>query len=390
MARDRTFWRRFAIGIAVTALLAVVGYVAVRFVAVLVFTVFLYYAVRPIYRFLERFGLPRRVRALLALVLFGIPFVILIAYTLTVVVLETQAFLEAYDLQDQLVDRAVTEIGVDDIDLNELQELVAGGLAQASVTTLLFSLAGTIGLVSGALVRMLLLVVLTYYLLVDGPHFVSWLLETYDESGVLEAYVRAVDPELSLTLFGNIVNVFVTAIVGLATFYAYNAFAPAAVQVPFPALVGALAGIGSLIPVVGIKLVYVPVTLVLAANALLEGDPSLLVPVAVLFGVSAVVVDFIPDFFIRAHISGEGTHTGLLLVAYVVGPIAFGFYGLFLLPIVLILVTNALRVLMPYVLSGEHPETRQSRLPEFESAVREATDGHRRRVTARPSGDDEG
>ncbi|MFC6719196.1 AI-2E family transporter [Natrialbaceae archaeon GCM10025810] len=366
MDNDRTLGRRIAIGAVVVALLLLVAYIALSFVAVLVFAVFLYYAVRPIHRFLARFGLPRRVRAMLALVLFGVPFVILLGYTIAIIVVQTEAFLETYAIQDQVVSRALEEVDLAGLDLDELEQVLTGAAAQASLSTLLVSLAGAVSLVGGVLVQLLIVVVLAYYMLVDGPRLVSWLLETYDESGALEAYVRAVDPELSLTLFGNIVNVFATAIVAVATFYAYNFFAPPTVHVPFPALVGALAGIGSLIPVVGIKLVYIPVTLLLAGNAVLDGNLSLLVPVGVLAAVSAVVVDFIPDFFIRAHISGEETHTGLLLLAYVVGPIVFGFYGLFLVPMLLILAANAVHILLPYALTGDPPGVRQSRLREYD------------------------
>lgn len=366
MEIDRLLGRRVAIGLVVMALFLLLAYVAVQFVAVIVFAVFLYYAVRPIHRTLLRFGISRRLGAGLSLLLFGVPFVILLTYTIAIVVVETLAFVEAYDVEDQVIERALAEIDVAGLDLDELQQVVAGAATQASLWVVIVSLAGAINLVSSAIVQFLILVVLTYYLLVDGPRFVSWLLETFDESGVWAAYVRETDPELSMTLFGNIVNVFITAIVGVTTFYTYNVFAPAVVQVPFPALVGALAGIGSLIPVIGIKLVYVPVTVALAANAWFAGDLSLLVPVAVLFAVSAILVDFIPDFFVRAHVSGDQTHTGLLLVSYIVGPLVFGFYGLFLLPILLILGINAVHVLVPYALSGTLPTSRQLRLTEFD------------------------
>lgn len=365
MEHGRGFGQRIAIGSIVGLLFLLVAYIATRFIAVVVFAVFLYYAVRPIYRVLGRFGLPRRVRAGLALVLFGVPFVILLTYTVAIVVTETQVFLETYDVQNQVVSEALEGIDIIGLDLDELQQVLTGAATQASLSVVLVSLAGAVSVVSSAIVQLLILVVLAYYMLVDGSRFVSWVLETFDESGVLDRYVRTVDPELSLTLFGNIVNVFITAIVGVATFYTYNLFAPSVIHVPFPALIGALVGVGSLIPVIGIKLVYIPVTLLLAVNAWLTGDLSLLIPVAVLAAVSAVVVDFIPDFFIRAHVSGDQTHTGMLLLSYIVGPIVFGFYGLFLVPILLILVINAAHVLLPYVLSGDPPGVRQSRLPEY-------------------------
>ncbi len=366
---DRELRRRIGLGLVVLAIAAVVGYIVWRFVAAVVFAVFLYYAVRPIYRSLERFGLPRRVRAGLALVLFGVPFLLLVGYTVAIVALEIQGVVETYDLQTQLVEGAIEEFGVAGIDLNELQESLAGAGAQASLGVVLVSLGGAVSAVGSALVQMLVIVVVTYYMLIDGPRLVAWIVATFDESGALRRYARAVDPELSLTLFGNIVNVFVTAIVGVSTFYAYNFFVPPTVEVPFPALVGALAGLGSLIPVVGIKLVYVPVTLGLAATAVLSGDLALLVPVGILFGVSAVVIDFIPDFFIRALVSGDRTHTGLLMVSYIVGPVVFGFYGLFLVPIMLVLASNAATILLPYVL-GSTPG-RQSRLEEYREGTPE-------------------
>ncbi|SFS42608.1 AI-2E family transporter [Halostagnicola kamekurae] len=371
MEFDRPFARRAGVGVLVLALFAVVAYVAVRFIAVVVFSVFLYYAVRPIFRSLERFALPRRLRAGLALVLFGVPLVLLVGYTIAIVALEAQSILEVYDVHGPAFVETLERVGVGDFE--ELQSILSGAISQSSLSVIGVSVLGALGVLSSAFVQLLILVVLTYYMLVDGSRFVSWLLERFDDSGVMGEYVRAVDPELSMTLFGNIVNVFVTAIVGVATFYAYNFFAPAAVAVPFPELLGALAGVGSLIPVVGIKLVYLPVTAVLAANAWISGDLSLLVPVGILLVVSAVVVDFIPDFFIRAHISGDQTHTGMLLVSYVVGPVVFGFYGLFLLPIVLILVINATYVLVPYALSGEEPGTRQARLREYATRGGEPT-----------------
>ncbi|MGM0605932.1 MAG: AI-2E family transporter [Halobacteriota archaeon] len=367
MEYDREFLRRFTVGLFVLALFLVVAYVARAFTSVLVFAVFLYYAVRPVHRTLSRFGLPRRVRAVLALVLFGVPFLVLFGYTVAIVVLESQEFVAAYGLEAQLFEQVLAELDVAIPDREAIGDLLAAWSTQASVAPVLAGAIGTLTLVGSTAVQALVTIVLTYYMLVDGPRFTGWLLETFDETGVLERYTVAVDAELSLTLFGNIVNVFVTAIVGVVTFYAYNAIAPATVQVPFPALVGALSGIGSLIPVVGIKLVYVPITIGLAGVAVLSGELHLLVYVGILVAVSAVVVDFIPDFFIRAMVSGDQTHTGLLIVAYIVGPIVFGAYGLFLAPILLVLTINATYVLLPYVLSGEPVQTTQTRLDRYGS-----------------------
>jgi predicted PurR-regulated permease PerM len=361
MPIDPELRRRIAIATVAGALFLVVGYALLAFIAVWVFSVFLYYAVRPIFRFLTRFGLGRRTRAVVSITLFGLPFLVLIGYTATVVALELRRFLDG-----GTADRVIAELNLSGLDLNELEQVLTGQVSQIDVDLVFDTLVGATGILGSLFVQLLLILTATYYLLVDGPRLVSWLVETYDESGTLRRYVRAVDPELSLALFGNIVNVFVAAILSIVTFYAYNALVPALVEVPFPALAGALSGIGSLIPVIGIKLVYVPVTIGLAARAWMASQPELLLPVAALALVSAVLIDFIPDIVIRAQVSSDETHSGLLVIAYIVGPSVFGFYGLFLAPIVLICLTNAVTVLLPYIVSGADPPSTQTTLDRFE------------------------
>ncbi|MFC7006997.1 hypothetical protein ACFQIA_04055 [Halalkalicoccus sp. GCM10025704] len=49
--------RRLGLGLVVLGLFLATAYVVEAFIAVVVFAVFLYYSVRPIHRFLRRFGL---------------------------------------------------------------------------------------------------------------------------------------------------------------------------------------------------------------------------------------------------------------------------------------------------------------------------------------------
>ena len=358
---DRDTRRRLAVGAGLGGLFLLIGYILLSFVTVVVFTVFLYYAVRPIFRFLERFGLGRRVRAILSLVLFGVPFLVLLAYAVAIVAIEVQGFLDA-----DISNRITEELNIGGFDLESLDTMATGEQSGVPVDSLVDSALGAVGAVGSALVQLLLVVIGTYYLLVDGPRLVAWLLATYDDPDIGGRYAEAVDDELSIALFGNIVNVFVTAILAIAVFLLYNLLVTSStIVIPRPALLGALVGIGSLIPVIGIKLVFVPLTVGLGANAWLAGRPDLLGPVAVLFAVSAVVLDFIPDFVIRALVSSEETHTGLLIIAYIVGPTVFGFYGLFLAPILLICTTNAVKILLPYVVSGESGDRIQTTLDRF-------------------------
>ena len=372
--------RRLALGAGVGALFLLIGYVLLAFVTVVVFSVFLYYAVRPVFRFLRRTGLGRRSRAILTLVLFGVPFLVLIAYSVAILAIEVQNFLE-----DDISDQIASELNIGGFDLSAVETAISGEDPQVAVDSLVDAVVSAAGAVGSAFVQLLLVVIITYYLLVDGPRLVEWLLDTYDAPGIARRYVGAVDDELSIALFGNIVNVFVTAIIAIAVFLVYNVLVASTVAVPYPALVGTLVGVGSLIPVIGIKLVYVPLTAGLGVNAWMVDEPELLGPVAVLFVVSAVVLDFIPDFLIRALVSSEETHTGLLIISYILGPAVFGFYGLFLAPILLVCTTNAVKILLPYVVSGNNRSGDQTVLGQF---VR--SDGGRDATEQQPPDDNGG
>ena len=79
----------------------------------------------------------------------------------------------------------------------------------------------------------------------------------------------------------------------------------------------------------------------------LTGDSlSLWVPVA-FFVLTFVVVDAFPDIVIRTYVSKGHINMGLMLLAYVLGTIAFGWYGLFLGPLVLVVFIHFVRRVLP-------------------------------------------
>jgi predicted PurR-regulated permease PerM len=78
-----------------------------------------------------------------------------------------------------------------------------------------------------------------------------------------------------------------------------------------------------------------------------------LVYVAAFIAVAVVVVDTIPDLVLRPYLSGERTHVGLLMLAYIFGPVVFGFYGLFFAPIILALGVTFAHTALPRLLGGD-------------------------------------
>jgi hypothetical protein len=83
-------------------------------------------------------------------------------------------------------------------------------------------------------------------------------------------------------------------------------------------------------------------------------DPAFLWFPAVFFAVSLVVVDTIPDLVLRPYVSGRNLHVGLVMLAYIFGPLLFGWYGIFLGPMILVLVVHFVRIVLPELVAGEH------------------------------------
>ena len=348
----------------------VITYIAYQFVAALTVAVFLYYSTRRFYDLLGRLRLPRRIRAVVVISFLAVPLVLLASYTVVLLILEAREFIEDNPVVETTAQTLPWFEGIEDI-----PELTVEGIFQAYqagdfdpfIDFAIENAAVLTSTVTGFALNLLIIVVVTYYLLIDGSRVHGWLLQ-FDDEAIVREYLETADAELEAVLFGNLLNVIVISLVAIATFIGYNLFVPASAEVPYPALAGALTGIASLIPVVGMKIVYLPLAVVAAVPIVLGGDLSLLVYIVGFVVVALVVVDTIPDLLLRPYLSGERTHVGLLMLAYIFGPIVFGFYGLFLAPILLVLGLTFAQTAMPRLLGAEPTETlpsEQSRLDEF-------------------------
>ncbi|EMA69769.1 hypothetical protein C461_02541 [Halorubrum aidingense JCM 13560] len=351
--------KRFVIALFGLAVAAVTLFIAYRFVAPLTVAVFLYYSTRRLFYELERFKLPARVRAVISLLVIAVPLIALLSYTVLLLLIEARRFIEQYPVAET-IGAENSWVG----DLAELSNPTFDGVLEAyrsgqldPLIELVSEQAGLLAsTLSGLVLNLLITIIVTYYLLLDGSNFHDWLL-MFDDDAVVREYLEAVDAELEAVLYGNLLNVIAISIIAVVTYTGYNVVAPAAVEVPYPALAGALTGIASLIPVIGMKIVYLPLAAATAIPPILSDELALLAYVAGFLVVAAIVVDTIPDIVLRPYFSGKTTHVGLLMLAYIFGPVVFGFHGLFLAPIVLVLALTFADTALIRLLGGNSEDT---------------------------------
>ncbi|WP_227375123.1 AI-2E family transporter [Haladaptatus halobius] len=190
-----------------------------------------------------------------------------------------------------------------------------------------------------------------YYLLKHDDAIADWFRRSFDYHGTAVAFGERVDDQLETIFFGNLITIALTSVIAIATYYGLNLLVESSI-VAYPVLLRMLTVIFTLIPVVGMKLLYVPYTAILLGAAVRNPAVPLWHPV-LYFAVTLAVVDTVPNFFIRSYVSAGSISMALILFAYVLGSIAFGWYGLFLGPIILVLFYNFARLVFPQLVSGE-------------------------------------
>ena len=352
--RERVAW-----WLIFSALGILFAFILYSYVGTIVLGLFVYYATRPIYRRLSHRVRPRSLAAGLSLGTLAFPGILLLAYTVFVSLQQLrelfgvdfdqyESFLGPY--LKQIAGTQNSQVAIHRI-LSNPQRLTRY-LDPHTTSELFISAGGYVGVVVTGLLHVFIALIIAFYLLRDDQKLAHWF--TSQISGTdsaTHAFLEAVDTDLETIYFGNILNAFVVAIVAAITYTLLNSIAPAGLAIPAAVLFGLLTGLASLIPIVGMKLVYVPIGLYLAGRALLSNPQSIWFPLVLLL-ISAVIVDGLTEILLRPYISGRNLHVGLVLFAYILGPLLFGWYGLFFGPLLLVLFVHSIRIILPELLHG--------------------------------------
>jgi len=357
---DRTGFERSRIGwwLFVALLAAVAAYLAWRFVGLLVLGVFGYYATRPIGdrvgEVVGRDWLAAGITVLLVLV----PVIALSLYAGSQLLLALRGFLTGTADPVALLGQY---FGLGDVSLAERQSLASAlenprtfvsNPRQRAVTVL--QTGGSVAsAVAGTLLLLALSVTLSYFLLKYDDDIAGALRQLFGgRDTVGYAYATAVDADLESVFFGNLLFVAIMSVLAGLAYLGTNLLAPAGLAVPMVAVLAVLTGAASLIPLVVGKVVYVPVLALLAVQAVRSSGAAL-----AFVGATAVVyflaLDFLPQTFLQPYISGRHLDGIVLMFAYLLGPVLFGWYGFFLLPIVFVAILEAVRIVLPELLHGE-------------------------------------
>ena len=318
---------------------AVVCLFVYSFVGTFATGLFVYYAIRPIQARLERVVSSDGVDATVTVLVLVVPIVVIAAYAGFVAFQQFSGFVGAEATRlvaDRLPGNPSSLSAVAQDPLAFFQQLREMGNLREGLEPLL----NTLGALGNVFLHLSLMLALVFFLLRDGDDVDGWVRErVFDPDSTGYAFLRTVDADLEEVYFGNFVTVVLVGVASVVVYNAYNVLAPSALTLPAPTLLALLTGVATFVPLVVGKLVYVPATAYLFAAAV-QSDAPLAYPVGFLV-VAFLLLDILPQTILRPYLSGRDIHMGLVLFAYVLGAALFGWYGLFLGPLLAVFAIHA-------------------------------------------------
>jgi len=307
---------------------------------------FLYYGTRPIYRRVRRVVGSGSAAAGATIFLIALPVLLLVA-TLAVAGLRELSL--RGDFLESVLGPYVDVAAFKSAPVDEFLSFVRD--PDRNLGAFVPAVTKSLGLLSTALSHLFVALLLAFYLLKDDDRIAAWFRSEVDSDGAAHAYLTAVDSDLETVYFSNLLLVFLVAGLAVVVYHGYNALAPAPVTVPLPTVLALLTGLASLIPLVVGKVVYLPLVGYLGLAAT-RADPGLLVYPAGLLVVCVLALDFVPMTFLLPALAGRSTDIGLIMFAYIVGVMVFGWYGLFLGPALVVLAIQLVRIVFTELIHG--------------------------------------
>ena len=349
VARNETNVSRIMLWILGLVLAFVLAFVVYEFIGTFVVGLFIYYISKPVYSRLNQDIKSSSLAAFAALVVVALPILLVIGYTLSIGIQEFGKLINQYQLET--LAQYLGPYAEISAMSTPIEQVFSGGVIDAIVESV-DRIASYMAIIGGVVLHMFLALSIAFYLLTGGPGLSQWVMKNFaDDRGIFEKYATKVDRSFHQVFVGNILSVLITAAIGVIVYTVISIWlGDSYTQIPYPAVLGILAGVASLVPIVGMKIIYIPTTLYLLLQGFLSGGQnSLMLPIVFLIA-SFVVVDCIPDLIIRPYVSGKNLHVGMIMFSYIFGSLIFGWYGIFLGPMLCILILHFGEVILPEIM----------------------------------------
>lgn len=340
--RKRVAWWLVGLG-----LLVVFADVVAAYLGWFVFGLFTYYLARPVSRRVEGVVGSGTLGAGLSLLFIALPVLFVLVVFLLVALGQVAELLADERVGMVLGEFLPVQSETLPSEPADVTRTLATLLEDPSAQSLVVALGGSVVAVTATLYNLFVAVLLAFFLLVSDRTLAVWFrANVIGEETLAAVYLSVVDTGLSSVYFGYTLTIFVIMILASIIYNVFNFFAPTGLTIPATILLGVATGVMTLVPLVGRSVVYVFIVLVLSVEAV-QIDPLLLWYPILFFVLMVAVFDNVVRTYIRPYLSGRMFSMGLVMFAYLLGPPLYGWYGIFLGPLLLVLGVLFVRVVLP-------------------------------------------
>ncbi len=323
-------------------------YMCLPFLDAIIYGIFTYYVARPVYSRLHKKFHHNTISAFIALFIIILPILLVLLYTISIASIEFSNLLNSADISIEYLNEIIYKYGYLARNL-EPREIIDILMANSNMSSGFFM---PITMVVGVILKLFIMFTTAFYLLKDGSQLRKWVVEVTfgGDDPLANKFLNATDESLHMVFFGSIITAIVTAIDGIVVYGLLNQIAPPGMRIPYEVLMGILSGMATLIPGIGIKFIWVPLLGYLGLQGYLTGTlVSGFWFLLLFFIVVNILVDFTPDIVLRPYITGRDVHKGMIMLAFIFGPLVFGIQGIFLGPILLIVVIEFMKHVLPEI-----------------------------------------
>ncbi|MGQ5514952.1 AI-2E family transporter [Halococcus saccharolyticus] len=337
------------VALVVFGIIAFVGYMFLPWV---VLGLFIYYVARPInQRIGDRIG-KGNLSAALTLLLIIVPVVLLLGVFLSIALGQFAAFATS-EASGQLLEQSPINVETIPDDPDQLVNTATTTLSDPSVQSVLAEAQAFVGAAASGIFMLFLSLLLGFFLLVEDQRLGQWGRDQIlGNDAVSIDYLEAVDRGLNSVFFGYTLTIFVIMILTAIIYNVFNFFAPENLLIPATILLAVVTGLFTLVPLVGRSIIYLGIAALLALGAI-QLNPTLVWYPLLFFVFMTLAFDNVVRTYIRPYLSGKMFHLSLVMFAYLLGPILFGWYGIFLGPLLMVIVVQFLQVVVPQLRDEE-------------------------------------
>jgi predicted PurR-regulated permease PerM len=344
-------------------------WIAWPFLDVLVFAVFFYYVARPILKRLRPYIKNETLLVLVCLLLLVLPLILVIGYVMLLAVSQANSLVQYVSAQSlpagplsntsSVMSGIQSQFSPENFKSENIGATISDLFHRAQAILKSTSGVHAILIAMGTtlidlIFKAFLMIAIVFYMLRDDNKMKIWFISTFpalvaQHDHMLARYSKAVDDDLEKVFFGNILSIVIFAAIAAIVYSILNFFAPdTTLVIPYPLLMGILLGIAALLPLVGAWTVDIPIMLFILVRSLMAGTFFTNIGFfAIMAAVIFIFVETLPGYVLRPFISHGQVNVGLLMFAYILGPIVFGISGLFISVIVLVLLTHYFKIVVP-------------------------------------------